>query len=86
MDPDDIVLNNTSQMFEYEKMSRDIEDCYDVEKLKLMVRYLMKLEMKTRETYSILLKDLTAGEYPYSDVLDLYGGPESDSSDSDVQS
>ena len=31
MDPDDIVLNNTSQMFQYEKMSRDIEDCDDVE-------------------------------------------------------
>ncbi len=50
MDPDDIVLNNTSQMFQYEKMSRDIEDCDDVETLKQMVRYLIKLEMKTRET------------------------------------
>ncbi len=71
MDPDDIVLNNTSQMFQYEKMSRDIEDCDDVETLKQMVRYLIKLEMKTRETYSVILQDLTSAEYPYSDVLDL---------------
>ena len=71
MDPDDIVLNNTSQMFQYEKMSRDIEDCDDVENLKQMVRYLIKLEMKTRETYSVILQDLTSAEYPYSDVLDL---------------
>ncbi len=71
MDPDDIVLNNTSQMFQYEKMSRDIEDCDDVENLKQMVRYLIRLEMKTRETYSVILQDLTSAEYPYSDVLDL---------------
>ena len=71
MDPDDIVLNNTSQMFQYEKMSRDIKDCDDVETLKQMVRYLIKLEMKTRETYSVILQDLTSAEYPYSDVLDL---------------
>jgi len=76
MDPDDIVLNNTSQMFQYEKMSRDIEDCDDVENLKQMVRYLIKLEMKTRETYSVILQDLTSAEYPYSDVLDLISAEE----------
>mgnify|MGYP003134518997 CR=1 FL=1 len=71
MDPDDITLNNTSQMFEYERMSREIGDCNDVEKLKQMVRYIVKLEMKTREVYSMLLKDLVKAEYSYSDVLGL---------------
>ena len=31
MDPDDIVLINTSQQFEYERMSREIDEVDDVE-------------------------------------------------------
>ena len=57
MNPDDVQLRSTSQQFEYEKMSRDIDKCDDIEVLKQMCKFLVKLEMKTRETYSIILQD-----------------------------
>ena len=59
MNPDDIILRNTSQEFEYEKMSREIDECGDVETLQQMCKYLIRLEMKTRETYSIMIEDLS---------------------------
>ena len=57
MNPDDVQLRSTSQQFEYERMSRDIDKCDDIEVLKEMCKFLVKLEMKTRETYSIILQD-----------------------------
>ncbi len=57
MNPDDVQLRSTSQQFEYERMSRDIDKCDDIEALKQMCKFLVKLEMKTRETYSIILQD-----------------------------
>tara|TARA_R100000008_G_scaffold77254_1_gene57571 strand:+ start:441 stop:671 length:231 start_codon:yes stop_codon:yes gene_type:complete len=57
MNPDEIELRNTSQQFEYEKMSREIDECDDVDTLQQMCKFLVKLEMKTRETYSIVLQD-----------------------------
>ena len=50
MNPDDVQLRSTSQQFEYERMSRDIDKCDDIEVLKEMCKFLVKLEMKTRET------------------------------------
>ncbi len=57
MNPDDISLRNTSQQFEYERMSREIDEFNDLEGLKRMCKFLVKLEMKQRETYSIILQD-----------------------------
>ena len=57
MNPDDVELRSTSKQFEYERMSRDIDKCDDIEVLKEMCKFLVKLEMKTRETYSIILQD-----------------------------
>ncbi len=57
MNPDDISLRNTSQQFEYERMSREIDEFNDLEGLKQMCKFLVKLEMKQRETYSIILQD-----------------------------
>ena len=57
MNPDNIPLRNTSQEFEYEKISREIERCYDVKELQTMCKFLVKLEMKTRENYSIMIAD-----------------------------
>ena len=59
MNPHDIILHNTSQEFEYEKMSREIDECGDVETLQQMCKYLIRLEMKTRENCSIMLEDLS---------------------------
>ena len=58
MDPHDIELRNTSLEFEYERMAREIDECDDVETLQQMCKFLVKLEMKTRETYSIILQDM----------------------------
>ena len=57
MNPEDIELRSTSQQFEYEKMSRDIDKCDDIEVLREMCKFLVRLEMKTRENYSIILQD-----------------------------
>ena len=57
MKPEDIELRSTSQQFEYEKMSRDSDKCDDIEVLREMCKFLVRLEMKTRENYSIILQD-----------------------------
>ena len=57
MNPEEIELTNPSQSFEYERLSREIDECDDVEVLQQMCKFLVKLEMKTRETYSIVLQD-----------------------------
>ena len=57
MDPDDIFIRNVSSLFQYEKMAREIDQCDDIETLQQMCKFLIKMEMKTRETYSIMLQD-----------------------------
>ena len=57
MNPDDIFIRNVSSQFQYEKMAREVDACDDVETLQEMCKFLIKMEMKTRETYSIILQD-----------------------------
>ena len=57
MNPEDIQLRSTSLQFEYEKMSREIDSCDDVDILRQMCKFVVKLEMRTRETYSVILQD-----------------------------
>tara|TARA_B100000287_G_scaffold122190_1_gene114028 strand:- start:66 stop:278 length:213 start_codon:yes stop_codon:yes gene_type:complete len=57
MDPDDIFIRNVSSQFQYEKMAREVDSCDDVATLQEMCKFLIKMEMKTRETYSIILQD-----------------------------
>ena len=57
MNPDDIFIRNTSSLFQYEKMAREVDACDDIETLQQMCKFLIKMEMKTRETYSIILQD-----------------------------
>ena len=57
MNPDDIPIRNVSSQFQYEKMAREVDECDDVETLQQMCKFLIKMEMKTRETYSIILQD-----------------------------
>ena len=58
MNPDDITLINTSQKFDYEKFAREIDVCEDVDELRQMCKFLIKLEMKTRANYSVMIQDL----------------------------
>ena len=55
MNPADIELESTAKMFEYEKLSREIEECNDVETLKNMLRCYIKLHMKHQEISKDLL-------------------------------
>ena len=56
MDPSDIKLETPSKMFEYEKLSREIESCDDVDTLKQMTRSFIKLYLKHQETTANTLK------------------------------
>ena len=49
-DPAEIVLQSTAKMFEYEKLSRQIEECDDIDVLRDMARCWIKLYMKQQET------------------------------------
>ena len=57
MNPDDIFIRNVSSQFQYEKMAREVDSCDDIATLQEMCKFLIKMEMKTRETYSIILQD-----------------------------
>lgn len=57
MKSSDIKLENTSKMFEYEKISRELENCNDVDSLKELVRCYCKLYLKQQEVLSNLLKN-----------------------------
>ena len=56
MDPSDITLESTSKMFEYEKLSREIETCNDVETLKQMARSFVKLYLKHQEVAAQIMR------------------------------
>ena len=45
MNPDDISLRNTSQQFEYERMSREIDEFNDLDGLRQMCKFLVNLDM-----------------------------------------
>ena len=49
MNPDDITLDTTFRMFEYEKLSREIETCEDIDELRKMCRCFIKLHFKHQE-------------------------------------
>ena len=49
-DPAEIVLQSTAKMFEYEKLSRQIEECDNIDTLRDMARCWIRLYMKQQET------------------------------------
>ena len=49
-DPNEVVLQSTAKLFEYEKLSRQIEESNDIDVLKDMARCWIKLFMKQQET------------------------------------
>ena len=55
MDPSDISLDSTSKMFEYEKHSREIDGCEDVEQLRVLCKCFIKLYLKHQEITSQML-------------------------------
>ena len=58
MDPNNIELEDINKLFEYEKQSREINECDDIEKLRTMLKISIKLYMKQQE----VIKELGFGE------------------------
>ena len=56
MNPSDIVLESTSRLFEYEKLSREVENCDNMDELKKMCRCFIKLHLKHQEVSAQMLK------------------------------
>jgi hypothetical protein len=54
MDPSSIQLETTTRLFEYEKISREIESCDNMDALKEMCRCFVKLHLKHQEVASRL--------------------------------
>lgn len=54
MDPDKISLESISKMFEYEKLSRDIDSIDDIEILRSLAKSHIKLYLKQQEVVSKL--------------------------------
>jgi hypothetical protein len=50
MNPDDIELENLSKIFEYERISRELDSCDNVELLKNIAKCYVKLYFKQQET------------------------------------
>ena len=55
-DPSQITLESTSKLFEYERISREIEECDDIDTIKDMLRCYVKLYMKQQEVVLNLMK------------------------------
>lgn len=54
MDPDTITLDNINKMFEYERLSRDIDNIDDIKILKNLAKSYIKLYFKQQEVVSKL--------------------------------
>ena len=54
MNPDNIELDNLSKIFEYEKISRELEYCTNIDLLKNICRCYAKLYLKQQETLTSL--------------------------------
>ncbi len=54
LDPDSISLDSPSKSFSYEKMSREIEECDNIDALKTLLRCYVKLYLKQQETIAVI--------------------------------
>ena len=52
MNPNDIKLDSMSRAFEYEKLSRQIDDIDNLDELKNFSKYFLKLYFKQQEVIS----------------------------------
>jgi hypothetical protein len=54
MDPSNITLNTVNKLFEYEKISREIDSCADLNLLKNIAKSYVKLHLAQQEVISTL--------------------------------
>jgi len=58
MDPKSIELENLSKIFEYEKLSRELDSCDDLEYLRNVSKCYAKLYFKQQEILTLIDLDL----------------------------
>ena len=51
---DDIELKTVSKSFEFEKLSRELDTCDDIEQLRKLAKLSIKLMFKQQETLTII--------------------------------
>ncbi len=54
MHPDDVVLTNTAKLFQYQIQVREIDECDDIEELRIALKGALKLFMKQQEIVASL--------------------------------
>ena len=54
MHPDDIILTNTAKLFQYQIQVREIDECDDIEELRVALKGALKLFMKQQEIVASL--------------------------------
>lgn len=54
MNPDNITLENVSKLFEYEKISREIDSIENIDAIKTLAKSYIKLYFKQQEIISKL--------------------------------
>lgn len=54
MNPNDIELKNLTKIFEYERMSRELDNCDNVDEMREKAKYCIKLYLSTLEVYNEL--------------------------------
>jgi hypothetical protein len=54
MSPDDIELKSLNKIFEYEKLSRELDNCDNLDEIREKAKYCIKLYLSTLEVYSDL--------------------------------
>jgi hypothetical protein len=54
LDPNNITLNKTSKLFEFEKQSRAIDEMDDIKLVKDLLKCYIKLYLKQQETIAII--------------------------------
>ncbi len=52
MNPNDIELKNLNKIFEYERLSRELDNCSNIEEIKEKAKYCIKLYLGTLEAFS----------------------------------
>jgi hypothetical protein len=55
MTPEELTLTTVSKMFEYEKISRELDTCTNIDLLRNICKSYVKLYMKQEEVISTLL-------------------------------
>jgi hypothetical protein len=54
MDPSEIVLENLTKNFEYERIAREIDSCENIDQVKNIAKSYVKLHLKYQETLASL--------------------------------